>query len=274
MADEKKPRATTDLRIAARRVDVRREQGRRRLRIIGALTALSLVVILVIALTNSPLLDVDDIVVTGTDRTAPDEVLGSLSMQVGDPLASLDLSKAQQEVEALPWVHTVEVSRSWLGTITVSVVERTPRIAVAAPGGFALVDDAGRQLEIVPVQPVEFVPVAGVSASGVIGDPAPVEIQSVLLLLDALDAATATEVAQIVVDDRRLYIELASGGRISLGDDAGLVEKLTSARTILDQVDVRCLWEIDVRVPTAPAVTRISADGIPGASLTDLSNCS
>ncbi len=263
-----------DPRITARRIEVNRDAGRHRLRIIGLLTIASLIVVGGIALSNSPLLDVDEVAVDGLNRTAEADVLNVLTLQIGDPLAELDLEKAQVEVETLPWVRTADVDRGWLGTVRVTIEERVPQLAISSPSGFVLVDEGGRQLEIVTAQPAEFLPVAGVTASGEIGEPAPVEVQSVLLLVDALDAQTRAEVSQVLVDERHLFLELAAGGRINLGDDAGLVEKLTSARTILDQVDLRCLWEIDVRVPTAPAVTRLSAEGIPGASLTELENCS
>lgn len=261
-------------KITARRIEVNREVGRRRLRVIGLLSIASLVIIGGIGLSNSPLLDVDEVTVDGLGRTTEPDVLAVLSLQVGDPLANLDLDEAQVEVEGLPWVKSAAVTRSWLGTVGIAIEERVPRLAISSPNGFVLVDEGGRQLDVVDHHPAEFLPVAGVTASGEIGEPAPVEVQSVLLVLDALDDRTRAEAVQIVVDERQLFLELSAGGRINLGDDAGLVEKLTSARTILDQVDLRCLWEIDVRVPTAPAVTRLSNDGIPGASLTELENCS
>ena len=51
-------------------------------------------------------------------------------------------------------------------------------------------------------------------------------------------------------------LRLTGGGIARLGPTTGLGAKLVAVATVLEQVDLTCLATIDVRVPSAPAVTR------------------
>ena len=47
------------------------------------------------------------------------------------------------------------------------------------------------------------------------------------------------------------------GGRARFGDGTDLDGKLQALETMLARVDLRCIDTIDVRVPSAPALTRL-----------------
>ena len=64
-------------------------------------------------------------------------------MPPGTPLARVDTDAVAARVGALPPVASVEVSRSWPGTLVIDVTERSPVAAVATPTGFVLLDAAG-----------------------------------------------------------------------------------------------------------------------------------
>jgi len=262
-----------DPRLARRRREVKKSEAKKRLRTVIALAVITIGSISALAVLQSTWMDIDTINVVGAVQTNPDSVVTASNIIIGEPLVDLDPALAIEGVRTLPWVAEVAIEREWNGAITVSITERVPALALATEGGFMLIDATGRQLERVAEQPPEFMPIAGLAASGVPGQPAPPQAHGVVRLLGLLTPERQQAIAQVVVDERTLYLDLVGQGRVRLGNDSGLSEKLVSLDTILSAVDLRCLWEIDVRVHTAPAVTRLRTDGVPRAPLTDLSTC-
>jgi hypothetical protein len=49
---------------------------------------------------------------------------------------------------------------------------------------------------------------------------------------------------------------LVEGGAIRFGSTEDLGQKVTAAKTVLNEVDLTCLALVDVRVPGSPALTR------------------
>lgn len=267
-------RTLVDPRLRARRIEVERERGRRRLRSLVGLIAVTLVAGGAVVVSQSSLADVDEVVVDGAIRSDQAEVAAASGVRKGTPLLDLDPEAIAASVEQLPWVLGASIDRRIDGEVVVTIEERTPRAVLpTVDGGFVLVDDRGRQLERIPGRPPDYLPIAGVQASGEVGQPAPPETQAVLAVLNALSPEIEAVASQIVFDEGTLYLELSIGGRVKLGDDSSLNEKVVSLETMLTHADLRCLWEIDVRVPSAPALTRLSAAGDPRATLTDLAGC-
>jgi cell division protein FtsQ len=265
---------SVDPRIAARRIEVKRTEGRRRLRTLLLLSAVTLVAVGTIAALNSSLADVDRLVVTGAVEADPAQIETASGILTTAPLLDIDVAAARTAIRQIPWVLDVSIERTWHGDVVIEIVERTPAAVLPSVDGYVQIDSSGRQLRSVAGFGPDDLPVAGITASGELGQPAPPETQAVLRLVAELDTHPDVAVSQIVVDGQTLYLDLASGGRVKVGDDTALDAKMISLETILARVDLRCLWEIDVRVPTAPAVTRIDAAGNPRATLTDLSQCS
>jgi cell division protein FtsQ len=205
--------------------------------------------------------DVDEITVAGTERSDPEQIIASSGIEVGQALLEVDLGRAVEQVSLVPWVGTVEIDRRWNGSITISVAERGPSMVLEAGERYALVDDHGRQLEIVDTRPTGYLPVRGIAGSGIPGEPVPPEALPVIALLDALPAEVEAEVGGVTVEDGQLVVELAAGGRVNFGDGSDLGRKLQSFETMLARVDLSCVATIDVRVPAAPVLTRLpSAD--------------
>ncbi|MGH9266298.1 MAG: hypothetical protein ACRD1D_16565, partial [Acidimicrobiales bacterium] len=79
-----------DPRFRERRVEVRREEGRRRLRVLVGITATVLVGTGGWAATGSPLLDLDRVVVEGAVRTDPTEARFASGLRRGQRLIDVD----------------------------------------------------------------------------------------------------------------------------------------------------------------------------------------
>ncbi len=270
-------RPTADPRIEARRRQVAKTEGKKRLRLLIALSVITLGSIGSLVLLQSSWLDIEEVLVVGGERTDPGAVRSASGIVLATPLVDLDLVASAEAVEALPWVATATVSREWNGTVTVSITERVAAIALPtvdpATNGFMLVDVAGRQLGSVAERPDWAHIINGLAANGVPGQPAPTEVHGVIRLLSLMTPDQLGGVVSVSVVERNLVLDLTDGGLVDLGNDSGLTEKLVSYDTIRASVDLRCLHRIDLRVPTAPAITRISATGETDQALSDLVNC-
>jgi cell division protein FtsQ len=95
------------------------------------------------ALLGSSLLVVRHQEVTGNRLVAAAEVVAAAGIRDGTPLASVNTAAAARRVDQISQILSATVSRSWPDTIVISVRERTPVLAVASDGGFALIDRTG-----------------------------------------------------------------------------------------------------------------------------------
>jgi len=247
-------------RFEARRRAAERSQGLKRFRLVLGLAVVSSMAIATIGFLNSPWFDVDEITVIGSQRSDPDLVIEESGIELGQALLEVDLTTAAAAVQLVPWVGGVTVDRAWTGSITITVTERGPSVVLPAGDRFALVDDHGRQLEIVDSRPDGFIPVRGIEGSGVAGEPAPTEALTLISLLEALPPEVEQQVRAVAVEGGELFLELTVGGRANFGDGSELGLKLQALETMLGAVDLRCLHTIDVRVPSAPALTRTGTD--------------
>lgn len=247
--------AAIDPRIRARRIEVKRTEGRRRLqRLVDAALVVGVAAAFVLALWT-PLLDVDEISVEGAGRTTADMVLEAAGVNAGDSLISVDVGAVGKRLAALPWVAEVSVRRGVDGTVAIDVTERTP-VAVARSGGLALLlDRDGRVLGPASTAgSVAMIELLGVTEVPEPGAFLPEGLTDALVLAERLGATAPGAFASL--DAGELTGRLAQGGAVRFGDASRIEAKLRSLRTVLDQVDLRCLALIDLRLPGSPVLTR------------------
>lgn len=262
-----------DARIRARRIEVRRREGRRRLRRIVVLAAITVVVAAAWALTRSSLLDVDRIVVTGPSHTDAADLVTAAGVARGDALVDLDTGAAARRVAALPWIASAEVSRAWGGTVTISVIERRPLAVLrGADGAGWLVDPDGVVIDDAaaadPLPPLPVVEGVAPVAPGQVLDPVPARL---LQLVAATPDDVWAQVEAVEVDaDGQTWMRLRArpgeldadgvprtdGGRIRLGDLRAVDDQVVAVATLLGQVDLTDLDVADLRVPDSFVVTR------------------
>lgn len=149
---ERRVPADEDPRFTARRAAVaarqRRERAERWLLLLLLPALIGLAGWLVFA---SPLFDVDRVTVTGAAMTGRAGVVAASGVEQGRSLATVDSAEVEERLEALPWVLSAELARSWPGTVRIAIVERRPLAQVAEPkGGWFLIDPTGRLLDAVP----------------------------------------------------------------------------------------------------------------------------
>lgn len=247
------PDRTPHPRMRARRVEVARDAGRRRLRRLNVVLALVCAVVWGLVVLRSPLVDVDRVQVTGATRTEPDVVAATSDIEAGDMMVGADLARAEEAVAALPWVDEVRATRMWPGTVRIVVTERDPLAVVAHPDGWAVVDAEGRVLDVVADQPGGLV-VDDRTEAAPGGRVAPA-LRSLLRTLVRLPEGTASDVVSAASSEHGHQVTLATGEQIVLGDATDLDLKLTAARAVADDAGPEDGCRIDVRVPTAPVLT-------------------
>lgn len=245
--------ARIDPRIRARRIEVQRVEGRRRLQRLVDLGLVLTVAAAFVGALWTPLLDVDEIRVTGADRTGAATVLEEAGILTGDPLVSVDLAAAGRRVRALPWVGEVRLHRGVDGVVRITVEERSPVAWLATGGGPVLVDREGRVLGADPVATGQL-ELSGVDRVPEIGGFLPAPYRVALRLAARLDEVVPGAVVSLAADP--LVGRLAQGGEVHFGDGGLLDAKVQSLQTVLEQVDLTCLAVLDLRLPGSPVLTR------------------
>jgi POTRA domain, FtsQ-type len=270
-----------DPRFRRRWAEARRAEGRRRLRVVGVVATIVVVVGAGIGLLYSPLLRVRDVLVTGNAHTPRLQVLAAAGLLSGDPatpMVDVGPVKAQRAIESLPWVASVTFKRRWPWTVVITVTERAPVALLVTATAVDIVDVTGRVLEMRPratsaVKPVD-------QRSGVIPlptlpmvtDARPAAAGSYISaeptlsgpdLGALLEAAAATPLA---LAKRRLVLSYSTGaglvayeGRygtpILLGDATSLGTKLAVLEELAGRVGLSGYAQVDLTVPERPALT-------------------
>ncbi|MDE0116786.1 MAG: FtsQ-type POTRA domain-containing protein [bacterium] len=243
-----------DPRIQARRVGVR---SRRRIRAWISIGAIAVSAAGAFGVTQSPLMDVDDVEVIGAPRTGADRVLEAAGIEVGSPLLGLDLSGPRRSIAALPWVDEVRSSRTWGGNVTFDVTERKAVAQIPVDGGWALADGQGRVLEVTPT-PWDL----PVVLFGPVPRPGGWLRYSALPLLDASEALMPLQghgIESISLVSGQVVVDLPGGGEAYWGGGDDPRGKAIALATMLaEMVDADCLEElekIDLSVPEFPSLT-------------------
>jgi len=293
-------RLPIDPRIRQRRIEVRRKEGRRRLKVLCAVIGSALMAAAGYGIAHSRLLVVHHVEVFGASHTGREQVLASA--RVGG-LLMIDVHTEQvaRRLDQLAWVATTAVSRQWPTTITIRITERTPAALVAAgPGQLGVVDDTGRVLALNPAPspspsrspspspsrsprapaspspshspglvPGPHLPtIVGLEPAGPPGssltDGAPLQAALALVAAvrrDLVPSATTWIKIIEVSDAGELSAILNPAVIIRLGQPDELDAKFQALRDLLAQIPLNGVATIDVRVPDAPVLTRRGGTG-------------
>ena len=220
--------------------------------------------------TRTPLLDVDHIDVAGAERTGADLVRLSSGVAAGDRLTGVPLGQVADRISALPWVGTVEVSRGWPNRVRITIVERQPLVAAllkgstTGPSSWVLLDARGRHLaQVAQVPPgmarLEVPPIA-LSLAG----PAPQRFAAMLAVAASVPPALRPRLLVLRPSGPGQVgatVRLRNGATaaVELGPPDQLERKWLGLASVLDEVEPAGLGRIDLRVPSAPALTRRQA---------------
>jgi hypothetical protein len=263
-------RVVVDPRFRARRIAVRKQAGRRRLRRLLVLVALAAASLSVVVVFESPVLDIDEVAVTGTRGLEPSAVTEAAGVELGSPILLTDFGEAEAAVESLALVESARVSRELPGRVVVDVTERRPTAVVSAGEERVVVDRTGVVLAAgdaaghpdhlraeAPFVDV-VVPEELESALPGPGGTVPQELLDAVSLAGMVRRDPGADVARVLLEPS-LSLDLAGGGTVDLGDGSDLPLKVEAFRTVHARIDRSCLDTVDLQVPTHPVVTRSPA---------------
>lgn len=213
---------------------------------------------------QSPLFDVDSVLVEGNVHTTTDDILASSGLETGKPLVSVRSAAVRRRLADLPWVADVRVDVAWSGEVRLQISEREPVAVVIAPDGReVLVDATGRvlaasntdevfQAGLTRIEGVEIVGSADGSPDRVVG------ADGALELVGLFGPGVASRVDVVEASRNGLTATLRPQGTVLFGSATDLEAKVRSLTTVLAGVSLEDLDTIDVRVPDQPVVTRVA----------------
>jgi cell division protein FtsQ len=236
-----------DPRIQERRIEVQREAGRRRLRILLVVSCVLSAAGIAYLVVMSPILDVDQIAITGAHHVSPAQLRAAARVRRGDHLLLVDAGAIARRVERIPWVRSAKVDRDFPGTLRITVTEYTPAAYVRAGDAVMLVAANGHVIARASHAPAGTVEIRGVrrapAAGGVL---APSDAAGIV---SHLPAPLARQVVAVDVSGSGVALDLSAGGEIRLGDTSNLVAKAASAQAVLDHLAGTPFSYIDVSTP-------------------------
>ena len=182
------------------------------------------------ALLGSSLLVVRHVEVTGNRLVTAAQVRQAARIAAGAPLATVNTAAAARRVEQLAPVLSATVRRSWPDAVIISVRERTSVFAVAAAGGYQLIDSHGvtvRQATRKPASmPLLSSPPAVLRGSRAISAAAAVLRQLPLALRKRIVSVSAASASAVT-------LHLAGGTTVLWGGPGDLSQKLAELGLLL-----------------------------------------
>lgn len=251
-------RVRMDPRIKRRRIEVLRSEGRKRLRTFAAAFGVVALVAAAAGATRSPLLDVDYVDVVGIEHTPRQELLAVTGLDDHPLLIDLDTEELAVAARRLPWVATAKAVKQWPGTVRFEITERVATAVVRTETGqWALADVEGRILDVLAERPPGLPAISKAGLPGAPGTALAKEAAAPLEVAAALPAAVRDKVGEVVAaDGGTIELNLWPSGTVRLGPPDQLPAKMEALATMLTKADLRRLSVLDLRVPSAPVLTR------------------
>ncbi len=247
-----------DPRFRARRIEVARAKGRRRLKWLIVIAAVVVVLVGGGLILRSPLLSVDHVSVSGVVYTDPAAVAAVVHDLEGQPMVELDTGAVERRLEALPWVLRAEVTQHWPKDVHIDIKERTP-VAVygAVDGRWRVVDTEGRVLAALAGRPVDELLITLTNGAALApGQSVPANLAAAVRVARALPPTLAARVGELrLTANGEMTLVLQPSGTIVLGTSDAIRDKLIAALTVMARVDPAKVGTIDVRSPASPVLT-------------------
>lgn len=242
---------TVDPRFTARRRTVREQSARRRLRWVVLTLGLLLGAGGGVWLLQSPMLDVDRVVVNGSRHADVAGILDRAGVRLSQPMVSVRTGKAEELLMADPWIRSADVDTDWPATIRVEVVEHRPVAWVEGSEGWLLTAADGAVVatapEATPGEAVISVP-ASAAPGDILADPLTLAaLQFVASLPPALSRGVG-----LSVGDRGL-VAVVSGFAVRLGGVDRPADKAAITAALISS-GVAPGSALDVSAPNRPAV--------------------
>ena len=229
-------RPPVDPRIRARRIEVAREQGRKRLRVLLAGLSVFVLAGTGFLIVRSPFLDVDHIVVTGVPADRDAAIIAASGVHRRDPLLFVSTAAIARRVDTVPGIGSAQVTRDFSGTVRIHVKQLGVALWARRPnGGVVLIGFDGRVQRAAPTPPPNVVELRGLAKV-----PAPggtIAVSAVTGVMAQFPRAFAQRIGAIsAASPNDVRVDLIAGGEIRLGDFDLLHSKGAVAEAVLEHM--------------------------------------
>ena len=229
-----------DERLAARSAYERR---RRLKRVAVAVLALIVVGTLTWLVLFSSVMAVRRVAVDGETTLSESQVRRTADVSMGEPLARIDVAAIEARVASMERIQSVTVSRSWLHTVRITVVERTPVAWLTVGGAIRALDRYG-----IDFRTYDKAPKGLLEAEVTATDPRQRQqtleaVAAVVQLIEDEDPALRKQMQAVSAATKdSIELNLTSGRTVVWGSRADSQHKLTVLRALLrinaDRYDV------------------------------------
>lgn len=226
--------SSVDPRMRARRIAVRRAEGRRRLVWVAVVAAVVLVAVGTVAVFASSWFAVDEVDVQGAVYTDPARLQQVVDDLLGTPVLLVDTRAAERRLEQIPWVEQARVRTDFPHRVVVEIRERSPIATFqGADGRFRVIDRDGRVLDVLDGRPVAYMLLTGdhpdTDHGLFAGAPYAAAAQLVIALPQEIRAITRSVGLDNVTSSLSLVLSAPGDGHeveVRLGDASNLPDKL------------------------------------------------
>src|SRR5271154_3505602 len=147
-------RSRMDPRLSARPTAVIKQQGRRRLIVVGIALGVTALLVGGWFLVHTPLFSARSVTVTGNVHETAAQVVQQAGLSSRPPLLDVNAAAAAARIEQLPWGRSATVHVDWPDGVHIAVVEETARFTAGTPGGqWESLSSDGRVLGESPARP-------------------------------------------------------------------------------------------------------------------------
>ena len=237
-----------DRRFRLRRIAVKREEGRQRLRLLAYVAIPLFSIALVLGVLASPLFGIRNITVDGTQYSSQEILDKAKEIVAGKSIFSVDLHAAEELLRTDPWIRDARASRHFPSTVSFEIDERTP-VAwfVGGDNQSRVVDVDGRVISVQVGQPTAYLQITGVGDIVDAGGQANEAYTAAAQVAASIPAEIRGKVLNLgVVNGTDLLMTLRSGTTVVFGRPVDLRAKLVSLVLVLRRQDPKNLRSIDL----------------------------
>lgn len=247
-----------DERIAQRRVRVRRQQRRMRLRRTMVLASVLFAGLALWAVERSSLVALANIVIEGNVSVSDEEILDAAALELGTSTLRLDLDVATERVTAMPAIAEVAIGRVDAVTVRIEVVERVAELRLQTPTRSWLVD--GHGVVFAAGEGPGSMPVVLLGHEVVLGaDASEAGLEDAVAVHAGLSGPLRARVTAYRVEADEVTLLLEGNLVARFGDASQLEEKVRAVGALLIEIEGTDATQIDVRVPSRPVVSTANA---------------
>jgi cell division protein FtsQ len=224
---------------------------RRRAITITVVSAFSSLLLIVLATVVTPVLAVEKITISGTDRIKQESVQKALKSQIGKPLPTVNSAEIASLLEKFPLIESFAIVSLPPHGLKIQITERQPIVIIESGGVKYLYDPAGVRVgKATSKDKYPEMAIAGLPENSK-------NFAAAIDVLMALPASLLERLASIDAkskDDVTMRLRGYSGQRIIWGDGSNSVLKSKVLAALIKNQKKNDMVTFDVSSPNAPAV--------------------